>query len=429
MFSVSLMAIDFGSVLLNVLAIIGIIIAGGFVVFFLGDLLISIYDPQNSALKFKKKDAEEVKQIAQPEKPQELTYAQSMKYNPVDYNKAADEEKMLKGVESQPIFYSEPVKMEPEVKPQPVEPVKVENNVVKEIPQSPEDIFAQLRAEEELFKQEKLKAATEHKNVFADVQTKKGKQEQEDEDEFNFDDIFFSDDDMKGIFDDEDLTEEDLTEELENEEEVTEDANVEEMEEVKEEVIPTEPKAIQEQMQLHIGDEELEKLKAQNEELKQQIEKLLQEKNTQPVLVSVETLTKEELEEKLVELNERLKVNEKELRSIKKEYIPLNRVRRTLESDKKKLRRKEALVAKQKIMLYGVNNIADIDQEKAKKLEEDLDLLDGLRLSVQHCEEVIRSSEERYPVLETSYNILNRTIANIKEDIAEVESQLAKASK
>ena len=76
-------------------------------------------------------------------------------------------------------------------------------------------------------------------------------------------------------------------------------------------------------------------------------------------------LSVEKLEERLLELTERLKLNEKELR--KKEYIPLSRVRKTLESDKKKLRRKEALVARQKVMLYGVNNITDIDPEKSKE--------------------------------------------------------------
>ena len=40
---------------------------------------------------------------------------------------------------------------------------------------------------------------------------------------------------------------------------------------------------------------------------------------------------------------------------------------RNYEKDKVKLRRKEALVAKQKVVLYGVNNYVDLDKEKAQK--------------------------------------------------------------
>ena len=87
------------------------------------------------------------------------------------------------------------------------------------------------------------------------------------------------------------------------------------------------------------------------------------------------------------------------------------------EKDEKKLRRKEALVAKQKVLLYGVNNYSEIDQEKAQKLAEDLDLLDGLKLSVQHCEEVMKKNEERYPLLEKMYNVLKDRNDELKKDI------------
>ena len=67
-----------------------------------------------------------------------------------------------------------------------------------------------------------------------------------------------------------------------------------------------------------------------------------------------------------------------------------------------------------------------IDEEKAKKLAEDLDLLDGLRLSVQHCEEVIAANKERYPILETTNRILTTVNKEIKADIQEVETAIAK---
>ena len=107
-------------------------------------------------------------------------------------------------------------------------------------------------------------------------------------------------------------------------------------------------------------------------------------------------------------------------------FIPLYKINKTLERDNVKLRRKEALVAKQKVVLYGVNNYVDIDEEKAKKLAEDLDLLEGLRLSVQHCEEVMKDNEDRYPILEKTNAILTKQVEDLKADIAELDARIAK---
>lgn len=193
--------------------------------------------------------------------------------------------------------------------------------------------------------------------------------------------------------------------------------------------------------------EELENaLKAKDEELKQaqdsvkdeqaetqarieELEKALQAKDEELQTAQNKPtgamLTLEEYEARLETLKDRLKVNDKELRAVKKEYLPLAKIKKSLEKDKIKLRRKESLVAKQKVVLYGVNNYVDIDEEKAKKLEEDLDLLDGLRLSVQHCEEVMKANEERFPILENSFNILTSTNENIKADIEECNARIA----
>lgn len=137
-------------------------------------------------------------------------------------------------------------------------------------------------------------------------------------------------------------------------------------------------------------------------------------------------LSLDELKAKLAEAEERFKETDKQFRQCKKEYSPLARVWNTHERDEKKLRRKEALVAKQKVILYGVNNYADIDSEKAKKLEEDLDLLDGLKLSVQHCEEVMKKNAERYPLLESMYNVLKERNDELKADIEYYKAEIAK---
>ena len=176
---------------------------------------------------------------------------------------------------------------------------------------------------------------------------------------------------------------------------------------------------------------EYEALKEQTEQEKNKwkeeraaLENLFEATETKEEFVPMMTL--KEYEARLEVLKERLKANEKDLKANKKEFLPLMRVKKNLDNDKKKLRRKEALVAKQKVVLYGVNNYVDIDEEKAKKLAEDLDLLDGLRLSVQHCEEVIAANKERYPILETTNRILTTVNKEIKADIAEVETAIAK---
>ena len=112
----------------------------------------------------------------------------------------------------------------------------------------------------------------------------------------------------------------------------------------------------------------------------------------------------------------------------RKEYTPLSSVERNLKRDQDKLRRRDAVFARKKVLLYGVNNYVDIDEEKAKKLSEDLDLLDGLRLSVQHCEEVMEQNKERFPILAKTNEILVAQNKQIKEDIAEVKAAIEKLS-
>lgn len=163
----------------------------------------------------------------------------------------------------------------------------------------------------------------------------------------------------------------------------------------------------------------------------EEAKKALAEQNQEPaqvanVTVVTPVLSLDELKQKLAQAEERLKATEKEFKQCKKEYIPLRKVWAAHEKDEKKLRRKEALVAKQKVLLYGVNNYAEIDQEKAQKLAEDLDLLDGLKLSVQHCEEVMKKNEERYPLLEKMYNVLKDRNDELKRDIASYREEIAR---
>ena len=119
---------------------------------------------------------------------------------------------------------------------------------------------------------------------------------------------------------------------------------------------------------------------------------------------------------KLLELEEELKEAEKELRANKAEYIPLTRIHKAYVRDGEKLRKKEMQVAKQKVALYGVNS-KNVDPAKKAKLDENLQALAELKDSVLHCEEIIKKNKDRYPVIEKNYNLINKHIERINDDM------------
>ena len=166
----------------------------------------------------------------------------------------------------------------------------------------------------------------------------------------------------------------------------------------------------------------IEELKAQLADLNRQLEAARSSK-TEVVTIN---MTEEECVARLEMLEERLKSVKKDYKTNMKEYRPLKKVMNDLEKYQTKLRRKDTMVAKKKVALYGVNNYVDIDKEKAEKLANDLELLDGLRLSVSHCEEVINANKDRFPILERTNQILEDQIAHIEADIAQTQATLAK---
>lgn len=134
--------------------------------------------------------------------------------------------------------------------------------------------------------------------------------------------------------------------------------------------------------------------------------------------------TEEQYLNRIAVLEERLRVAKKDLKINDKEYKPLERIKRRLAKDTARLRRKNALAANKKINLYGVNNYVDLDKEKAEKLARELELLDGLRLSVTHCEEVVAANADRYPILEHTHNILTNNINDLESDLAQLNKEL-----
>ena len=439
-------------VLLNVLAVIGIIVVGGFVVIFLGNVLLTVLDSDNSKKSRKEPDQQPTYMINQGPVPMQIQEPVRLieeprpepvmtQYADVDFEKAKEEERLLYGFNT------------PQPKQEPTE-----------------DAFAKLRAEEEAFRQERLRFIEERRKIEEEERAKQEAEEaqrQKEIDELDLDDIFFDDDDEEEVAPVEETVEQPVIEEdfvgeeislddimMTDEEQTTPAEEVTapaeepvdpeiqkidaELEEIADELGVEEDKTTDDEKLKELEAElekqraELEEFKKRAEEERQQLiaekeelmEQLKQTENKE-VEVSEANLSLEEYEARLATLQERLKANDKELKASKKEYLPLARVRKSLENDRKKLRRREALVAKQKVVLYGVNNYVDIDEEKAKKLAEDLDLLDGLRVSVQHCEDVMAQNAERLPILERTYNILIENQKNLKADIADVEAKIA----
>ena len=382
---------SFVNALVDVLAIIGIILVGGFLIFFLGDLVLSVLDPNYTRFGRKNKDKKE-KQDEKSEEKEEVKALPEVEQETVEALPFKAEEKVEEPVEE--FKFDEPEEKSEEV---------------KEIEQAKEDALADLRAEEEIFKANMLKSIEER-------QAKK-----EEAKESKYDEFFFGDGDLTAFDDEEENFEGiEIQPEEQTEEAVEEPAEEQVEEEVVEETSNEELEELKRQLE-----EERRKFEEEKARLISENEELSKKLSEEPVVETLPAGSVEEYETRLATLKERLTANEKELRKVKKEFLPLRKVARTLESDEKKLRRKEAIVAKQKVVLYGVNNIGDIDEEKAKKLEEDLDILEGFRLSVQHCEEVMAANKDRYPILERTYNILTENNETLKKDIEETENAIA----
>ena len=383
------------SVIIAVLVVLGIIVAGGFLLYFLGDLLMGISG--------KKKDVDAIreKQLKQQKELEERVNALE---NAEEARKDPEIATDLYGSGNGQVEAYDPNEEEEE---ETVEETPVEEEVEEETTEETEEDddtteYIRQRRKELLERLAKMQEEREAEEEEEDV------------------------DDTVDLTEEEETPVEEPVEETPVEEEVApvEEPATEPTEETTTEETPDEdpqPTVVAPIVtETTVTEEEV--AKKVEEEI---VEEKMQEAKDAGTNALATNFTLEELEARLAEEQEKLKNNEKELRKCKKEFIPLRRVKNTLESDEKKLRRKEALVAKQKVVLYGVNNYADIDNEKAQKLAEDLDLLDGLKLSVQHCQEVMDKNQERYPLLEQIFTLLSSQNEIIKDDIKKLQDAIA----
>ena len=393
------------SVIITVVVVLGIVIAGGFLIYFMGDLFMS--------LAHKGKDEEAIR-ISQEKRTRALESrvnalenSDRAKNDPaiatVLYNGAMVEDYNPNPVveEEQPEEAQEEVSTETEEEPAPQE----DDDTSDYIKQRRQELM------ERLMKMRQMEEETEETSEIETVDVTDEQVEEETEKQPQ-------------------ESEEAQEETVETEEQTEESEETEEAEEPATETEETiEEEEIEETTENTEEETEEQPLDETQDDTVDTTVAIIPDSNSEEAIIDApfaNIMSLEELEARLAEEQDKLKANEKELRQTKKEYIPLRRVKKTLENDEKKLRRKEALVAKQKVVLYGVNNYADIDEEKAKKLSEDLDLLDGLKLSVQHCEEVMSKNAERYPLLEKIYNLLSSQNAEIKASIKNLQEAIEK---
>ncbi len=201
---------------------------------------------------------------------------------------------------------------------------------------------------------------------------------------------------------------------MQDEEAEEEPVEEEEVEEESEEETQTNEELVK-------ANQEIEELKAQLAEMNQKLE----EARTEKPEISID-MTEDECLARLATLEERLKVAKKDYKINMKEYRPLKKVMKEYEKYTRKLRKKDMQLANKKISLYGVNNYVDLDKEKAENVLNESELVEGLRLSVSHCEEVINANKDRYPILEHTNNILENQIANLEADIENTKQILEK---
>ena len=384
---------------LGVLGIIALIAVAAFIVLFLSDLTLSTIEGKKGVFfsrgedKSKSKENEEVEAEVQNKAEQKaLPYDKQENTEQVDFARA-DLEKQL--------MDEEDLVLE-ERRQQLLKNAEPEEKTEKE--EDLDALYAQLINEI-------------NEEVKAEEPEEKSKKEENVDEDINFDEI------VK-------LVDGDNKEETKEEtEEVVEEPAETESEEVVAEEETTKTEENEEVTNLQAQLEELKELlakeqkdKEEAEQAKLNLEKELEEKQNAPVVVE-DGESLESLMERKTNLEERLKVTEKELKTNKKEYIPLARIKKSMESNEAKLRRKEAIVAKKKIVLFGVNNYV-VDPEKEKQLADELDSLEALRLSVQHCEDVMKENEDRYPILEKTNGILTKTVEDLKADLENVNAKI-----
>ena len=390
--------------LVSIMAIVAVVLVAGGIIAFIAHLIIGALDRTDKGIKMEAKtellDYASFKQNEQKQTQKENEYD----FEAINKAKVEEEKSLLDDEDANFDLDEELVEKDEEVQDL-VEEAKIEEPIA-DVEDDDLDFDAMLEEiSNDIIEEEKEKATEENTPKMSDELESYSLEEY-----------------MNELDEEADSTEE--IEKIEESEDGEENLEIlPEFDEVVEEVVETEEKIEKVEEEKENEDKKIiEDLKAQLADLNRQLE-LARSSKTEVVTVN---MTEEECVARLEMLEERLKDVKKDYKTNMKEYRPLKKVMNDLEKYQTKLRRKDTIVAKKKVALYGVNNYVDIDKEKAEKLSNDLELLEGLRLSVAHCEEVINANKDRYPILERTNQILEDQIAHIEADIAQTQATLAK---
>ncbi len=415
----------FWNAFVNVLAIIAIIVVAAFVMIFVGDLLISIIDGK-SGIFFKRNKKAKVEELEEEDRSNFATREELEKLQDLYRNKEKQTAPVAMA-QPQPVqkdvtddYLNNAVPVDYDLAKKEEEMINAKKNRLL-VPKAEEKVEAGISKEEVLAQVNKVAD-----DILSNYESEKTNKEKIEDYSKELDNYKIE----KSLAEvtDEDLDENDDDDDDDDDGEILEPAPVPEKvveKEVVKEVLVDNPEIVEQNKKLQKQLEELRnalhEANTRADELEQERE---EEKEAGPMIYS----TVEDCEARLEILEERLRVAKKELKINDKEFKPLFKVRKNLNKYKEKLRRKEVSVARQKVVLYGVNNYVDIDKDRAEKLANDIELLDGLRLSVQDCENVVEASKDRYPILEQTNRLLKTNIADLEHDI-ETTTQVLEALK
>ena len=417
----------------GIIAIIGIVIVVGGLIAFLGHIIIGAFDNEDRASKQPKQEVMDYTQYKQQNLIEDKSKGQDYDFEAINMAKAQKEQEMIDGTNKEDDLFklvedndSNLEEIENRLKNENKEETKSENEKpatdVKTLEDAPMAVAEESNEEDKTDSEDDLDIQNlidEINNEVVD-EAKEDKENQPEEensilDQYNIDKI------LNQQEDEESSEVETTSEEEPVEAETKTEETVEEVEpESTEEATPVEDEKTKQE--LEDANKRIAELTSQLESLNKQ----LSEQPEQPTEVVTIDMTEEECLNRIAVLEERLKNAKKDYKINMKEYRPLKKVMTDLERYQTKLRRKEAIVAKKKVALYGVNNYVDIDKEKAEKLANELELLDGLRLSVNHCEDVINANKDRFPILEHTNNILEEQISQLEADLEQTNATLQK---
>ena len=408
----------------SIMAIVAIVVVAGGLIAFIGHMIIGAFDNNKQGTKQENKDVIDYAQYKQLTDGNQVTENKEYDFEAINESKAQKEKEMLEN-EADSIFELNEDKdedlenIENRLKEEPAEEAKVE---------TVEEAKVEVAATEEDDDIDDLDLDGMLDEISNDIIDEEKAQTQDEEVKMSDELASYSIDELLAQAEAEEATEETeevaetIEEVVEESEDEGEDEGVDSVDEtlVEEEIEEVETEDVKEEVSSESA--EIAALKAQLADLNRQLE----EARSSNVRVVAIDMTEEECLARLETLEERLKNVKKDYKTNAKEYRPLKKVMNDLDRYQTKLRRKEAVVAKKKVALYGVNNYVDIDKERAEKLANELELLDGLRLSVSHCEEVINANKDRFPILEHTNQILEDQISHIEADIASTQATLQK---